>query len=185
MATLASGLAPFARRFFPAVGMTLFIVLSIATSGGAAPAAMLPTFFQYVHAVIPLGDAVEAALRSALCFGGAGMLRPVLVLCAWIAAGIALLGLDAQRHRHAARTGGRCRAPVTVLDPGGRQLVSTLTNAYGEYAAARPYGRTSCCGTVRTRAERGSRPRPRLAGDPLHAGVEPLEVAGEVLHVLG
>ncbi|MFC7864047.1 hypothetical protein ACFU5B_09555 [Streptomyces murinus] len=79
MATLASGLAPFARRFFPAVGMMLFIVLSIPTSGGAAPAAMLPTFFQYVHAVIPLGNAVEAALRSALCFGGAGTLRPVLV----------------------------------------------------------------------------------------------------------
>ncbi|MFK0136341.1 hypothetical protein [Streptomyces murinus] len=80
------------------------------------------------------GNAVEA-LRSALCFGGAGMLRPVLVLCAWIAAGIALLGLDARRHRHAARTGGRCRAPVTVLDPGGRQLVSTLANAHGAYAA--------------------------------------------------
>jgi len=27
------------------------------------------------------------------------------------------------------------RALVTVLDPGGRQLVSTLTNAQGEYAA--------------------------------------------------
>ncbi|MYR02066.1 hypothetical protein [Streptomyces sp. SID6139] len=135
MATLASGLAPFTHRFFPAVGMTLFIVLSIATSGGAAPAVMLPTFFQYVHAVIPLGNAMEAALRSALCFGGAGMLRPVLVLCAWIAAGIALLGLDARRHQHAARTGGRCRAPVTVLDPGGRQLVSTLTDTQGEYAA--------------------------------------------------
>ncbi|MEV7503967.1 carboxypeptidase regulatory-like domain-containing protein [Streptomyces sp. NPDC093018] len=101
VATFASGLAPFTRRFFPAVGMTLFIVLSIPTSGGAAPAAMLPTFFQYVHAVIPLGNAVEA-LRSALYFGGAGMLRPVLVLCAWIAAGIALLGLDARRHRRTA-----------------------------------------------------------------------------------
>ncbi|MGW4888950.1 carboxypeptidase regulatory-like domain-containing protein [Streptomyces murinus] len=105
VATFASGLAPFTRRFFPAVGMTLFIVLSIPTSGGAAPAAMLPTFFQYVHAVIPLGNAVEA-LRSALYFGGAGMLRPVLVLCAWIAAGIALLGLDARRHRRAALTDG-------------------------------------------------------------------------------
>lgn len=71
----------------------------------ASPAAMLPTFFQYVHAVIPLGNAMEA-LRSALYFGGAGMLRPVLVLCAWIAAGIALLGLDARRQRHAARTDG-------------------------------------------------------------------------------
>ncbi|GAA2504670.1 hypothetical protein GCM10023100_13570 [Actinocorallia cavernae] len=47
------------------------------------------------------GNAVEA-LRSALYFGGAGMLRPVLVLCAWIGAGIALLGLDTRRHRRAA-----------------------------------------------------------------------------------
>ncbi|MEW2625528.1 carboxypeptidase regulatory-like domain-containing protein [Streptomyces sp. NPDC048106] len=181
VATFASGLAPFTRQFFPAVGMTLFIVLSIPTSGGAAPAAMLPTFFQYVHAVIPLGNAVEA-LRSALYFGGAGMLRPVLVLCAWIAAGAALMGLDAWRHRRAARADageeiqdppvddpsmeapaptalpvhrhhfgepepdlvGTVRDPhrrpvpralVTVLDPSGRQLVSTLTNARGEYAA--------------------------------------------------
>ena len=181
VATFASGLAPFTRQFFPAVGMTIFIVLSIPTSGGAAPAAMLPTFFQYVHAVIPLGNAVEA-LRSALYFDGAGMLRPVLVLCAWIAAGAALMGLDARRHRRAARPGADQeiqdppvddpamesplptalpvhrhhfgepepdlvgavhdprrrpvpRALVTVLDPGGRQLVSTLTNAQGEYAA--------------------------------------------------
>jgi hypothetical protein len=74
--------------------MGLFIVLSIPTSGGPVPAPMLPTFFQYVHAVMPLANAVDA-LRGALYFDGAGVLKPVLVLCAWIAAGAALLGLDA------------------------------------------------------------------------------------------
>ncbi|MFJ3669661.1 carboxypeptidase regulatory-like domain-containing protein [Streptomyces sp. NPDC090106] len=98
VATSASGIAPFTRQFFPAVGMTLFIVLSIPTSGGVAPPVMLPPFFQYVHAVMPLGNAVDA-LRSALYFDGAGLLRPLLVLCAWIAAGGALLGLDARLHR--------------------------------------------------------------------------------------
>ncbi|WP_328885684.1 carboxypeptidase regulatory-like domain-containing protein [Streptomyces sp. NBC_00316] len=101
VATFASGLAPFAKQFFPAVGMGLFIVLSIPTSGGVAPAAMLPTFFQYVHAVMPLANAVDA-LRGVLYFDGAGVLKPVLVLCAWIAAGAGLLGLDAWRHRRTA-----------------------------------------------------------------------------------
>ncbi|MCX5396819.1 carboxypeptidase regulatory-like domain-containing protein [Streptomyces sp. NBC_00102] len=98
VATVASGLAPFTRQFFPLVGMGLFIVLSIPTSGGAAPATLLPTFFQYVHAVMPLANGVDA-LRGVLYFGGAGTLRPVLVLCAWIAAGLGLMGLDALRHR--------------------------------------------------------------------------------------
>jgi hypothetical protein len=181
VATFASGLAPFTRQFFPAVGMTLFIVLSIPTSGGVAPAPMLPTFFQYVHTVMPLGNAVDA-LRSALYFDGAGLLKPVLVLCAWFAVGAALLGLDAHLHRrgsaqpdagqevqdppvddpsletpvptalpvHPHHFGepdpdllGTVRDPqerpvrhaaVTVLAPGGRRLVSTTTNAQGEYA---------------------------------------------------
>ncbi|MGW0856053.1 carboxypeptidase regulatory-like domain-containing protein [Streptomyces sp. NPDC002690] len=98
VATVASGLAPFTRRFFPLVGMGLFIVLSIPTSGGAAPAALLPPVFQYIHAVMPLANAVDA-LRGVLYFGGAGALRPVLVLCAWIAAGLGLMGLDALLHR--------------------------------------------------------------------------------------
>ncbi|GGI99467.1 carboxypeptidase regulatory-like domain-containing protein [Streptomyces brasiliensis] len=99
VATFASGIAPFARQYFPAVGMGLFIVLSVPTSGVAA-APLLPTFFQYVNAVMPLANAVDA-LRGAVYFDGAGVLRPVLVLCAWLATGMALLGLDAWRHRRA------------------------------------------------------------------------------------
>ncbi|MEU6844876.1 carboxypeptidase regulatory-like domain-containing protein [Streptomyces sp. NPDC046716] len=109
VATAASGLAPFTRRFLPAVGMTLFIVLSIPTSGGAVPAPLLPEFFQYVHAVMPLANAVDA-LRGVLYFDGAGVLKPVLVLCGWIAAGASLLGLDFLRHR-------RATARDTVTEP--------------------------------------------------------------------
>ncbi|MGD1221124.1 carboxypeptidase regulatory-like domain-containing protein [Streptomyces krungchingensis] len=185
VATFASGLAPFAKQYFPAIGMGLFIVLSIPTSGGVAPAPLLPTFFQYVHAVMPLANAVDA-LRGALYFDGAGVLKPVLVLCAWTAAGVALLGLDAGRHRRAARRDAHGepadveeppledaslevplptalpvhahhfgdpepvlvgtvldsrqrpvhRAVVTVMDARGRRLVSTTTDARGEYAVA-------------------------------------------------
>ncbi|MGW1798313.1 carboxypeptidase regulatory-like domain-containing protein [Streptomyces sp. NPDC001984] len=106
VATFASGVAPFTRQFFPAVGMGLFIVLSVPTSGVAA-APMLPTFFQYMNAVMPLANAVDA-LRGAVYFNGAGVLRPVLVLCAWIATGVALLGLDAWRHhRRTVRAGAQ------------------------------------------------------------------------------
>ncbi|WP_063795850.1 carboxypeptidase regulatory-like domain-containing protein [Streptacidiphilus griseoplanus] len=103
VATVSTGLAPFARQFFPAVGMGLFIVLSIPTSGGAAPAPLLPVFFQDLHTVMPLANAIDA-LRGVLYFDGAGVLKPVLVLCGWIVAGAALMVLDAWlRHRAAAR----------------------------------------------------------------------------------
>jgi hypothetical protein len=93
VATAASGLAPFVRQFFPAVAMGLFIVMSIPTSGGAVPASMLPTFFQDLHQVMPLANGIDA-LRGIFYFDGAGVLKPVLVLCAWFAAGAALLALD-------------------------------------------------------------------------------------------
>ncbi|MEV5474233.1 carboxypeptidase regulatory-like domain-containing protein [Streptomyces sp. NPDC007148] len=183
VATFASGVAPFTKQFFPLVGMGLYIVLSVPSSG-VSPVPLLPTFFQYLHAVMPLGTAVDA-MKGILYFDDAGVLKPVLVLCAWIAAGAALLGLDAWRHhREAARRGaadeqedieeppvedpfvnaptptalpvhrhhfgeplpmleGAVRngeqqpvhhAAVTVMDPSGRQLVRTTTNARGEYA---------------------------------------------------
>lgn len=183
VATFASGVAPFTKQFFPLVGMGLYIVLSVPTSG-VAPIPLLPTFFQDLHAVMPLGNAVDA-LRGVLYFNDAGVLKPVLVLCGWITAGVTLMGLDAWRHhRIAARRGaedeqedvpgppvedpsleapaptalpvhrhhfgeplpmleGTVRddeqqlvrhAAVTVMDPSGRQLVRTTTNARGEYA---------------------------------------------------
>ncbi|WP_051845172.1 carboxypeptidase regulatory-like domain-containing protein [Streptomyces sp. NRRL S-813] len=100
VATFSAGIAPFTRQFFPLVGMGLFIVLSVPTSG-VAPVPLLPTFFQDLHTVMPLGNAVDA-LKGLLYFDEAGVLRPVLVLCAWITAGVALLGLDAWRHQREA-----------------------------------------------------------------------------------
>ncbi|MGW7543693.1 carboxypeptidase regulatory-like domain-containing protein [Streptomyces sp. NPDC054770] len=194
VATAASGLAPFVRQFFPAVAMGLFIVMSIPTSGGAVPAPMLPMFFQYVREAMPLANGLDA-LRGVLYFDGAGVLKPVLVLCAWFAGGVALLGLDLWLHRrrtgaaqavqaegaddgdggselvgeppvedpsletprptavpvHAHHFGeqvpvltGRVQdrdgrpvrgAAVTVIDARGRQLVRSVTDATGEYAA--------------------------------------------------
>ncbi|MFE5243264.1 MULTISPECIES: carboxypeptidase regulatory-like domain-containing protein [unclassified Streptomyces] len=118
VATFSSGIAPFARQFFPAAGMGLFIVLSIPTSGGVVAAGMLPPFFQHVHAVMPLANAVDA-LRGVLYFDGAGVPEAVVVLCAWIAAGAALMGLDAllqKRRAPGAYAGGEPPEPP-VEDP--------------------------------------------------------------------
>lgn len=112
VATAALGLAPFVRQFFPAVAMGLFIVLSVPTSGGAVPAAMLPPFFQDVHRVMPLANGIDA-LRGVLYFDGAGVAEPVLVLCAWFAAGVALLGLDLWLRTR------RSGAPATAGDETG------------------------------------------------------------------
>ncbi|MGW7426893.1 carboxypeptidase regulatory-like domain-containing protein [Streptomyces sp. NPDC054813] len=102
VATFSLGMAPFVKQALPLVGLGLYIVLSVPTSG-VVPVSMLPTFFQDLHTVMPLGNAVDA-LRGALYFDDTGVLKPVLVLCAWIAAGAALLGLDAWRqHRRIVR----------------------------------------------------------------------------------
>ncbi|MGR6973869.1 carboxypeptidase regulatory-like domain-containing protein [Streptomyces cynarae] len=104
VATFSLGVAPFTKQFFPLVGLGLYIVLSVPSSG-VAPVQLLPGFFQGLHAVMPLGNAVDA-LKGVLYFDGAGVLKPVLVLCAWTTAGMALLGLDAWRHhRMAVRRG--------------------------------------------------------------------------------
>ncbi|MEU2617850.1 carboxypeptidase regulatory-like domain-containing protein [Streptomyces sp. NPDC007157] len=127
VATFCTGMAPFTKQFFPGVGMGLFIVLSTPTSG-VAPVPMLPAFFQHVHAVMPLGNAVDA-LRGVLYFHGAGVLRPVLVLCAWIAGGVGLMGFDAWRHRGtaAARHSGRARRDKDVEPPVDDPSVEILT----------------------------------------------------------
>ncbi|MFF3916406.1 carboxypeptidase regulatory-like domain-containing protein [Streptomyces sp. NPDC001852] len=104
VATFSLGMAPFVKRFFPLAGLGLYVVLSVPSSG-LVPVQLLPGFFQDLHAVMPLGNAVDG-LRGVLYFDHVGVLKPVLVLCAWITAGLALLGLDAWRHhRMAVRRG--------------------------------------------------------------------------------
>ncbi|MEV5955029.1 carboxypeptidase regulatory-like domain-containing protein [Streptomyces sp. NPDC051987] len=116
VATFSLGMAPFVKHFFPLAGLGLFVVLSVPSSG-LVPVQLLPGFFQAVHAVMPLGNAVDA-LRGVLYFDGAGVLKQVLVLCGWIAAGTALLGLDAwHHHRTAVRRGAQDETQDTPEPP--------------------------------------------------------------------
>src|ERR1700722_9107398 len=80
------------------VAVTLFVFLSIPSSGGAIPYQMVPTFFDWLHPVMPLGNLIDA-MRSIFYFNGTNMIRPTLVLCAWIAIGAALITVSALLHR--------------------------------------------------------------------------------------
>ena len=115
VATFSLGMAPFVKHFFPLAGLGLYVVLSVPSSG-LVPVQLLPRFFQGLHAVMPLGNAVDA-LRGVLYFDGAGVLKPVLVLCGWITAGSALLGLDAWHHHRMAVRRGTEDEPEDIPEP--------------------------------------------------------------------
>ncbi|MDL4817899.1 carboxypeptidase regulatory-like domain-containing protein [Actinomadura opuntiae] len=103
VAQFAYGLVPFVRQFIPGVAITLFVLLSIPSSGGAIPYQLVPGFFRALHPVMPLGNLLDA-LHGLFYFGNEGLLRPTLVLCAWVAAGFALVGFGAYlQHRKAAQ----------------------------------------------------------------------------------
>ena len=92
------GLAPFLGWYAVGVGLLLFVFLSAPASGGAVPYQMVPTFFRWLHPILPLGNLIDA-MRSIFYFDGTNMIRPTLVLCAWVAVGAALVAISAQRQR--------------------------------------------------------------------------------------
>jgi Carboxypeptidase regulatory-like domain len=99
---VAYGLAPFVRQFLPGVAIGLFVLLSIPSSGGAIPFQMVPLLFRWLHPVMPLGNVIDA-YRGIFYFGDRGLLRPTLVLLAWMLAGAALIvaGVLRQRRKEA------------------------------------------------------------------------------------
>ena len=92
------GLIPFVGQYIPGVAMTLFVLLSIPSSGGAIPWQMVPGFFRWLHPVLPLGNLVDA-LRGILYFDGKELLRPTLVIGGWILLGMALVAAGALHRR--------------------------------------------------------------------------------------
>jgi len=84
------GLVPFAGPFLPLIAIPLFILLGVPTSGGAVPLQLVPGVFRFFHPILPMGNGIDA-LRSVDYFGGSQLLRPTVVLCAWLAAGAVLI----------------------------------------------------------------------------------------------
>jgi hypothetical protein len=91
VALTALGLAPFAKQFFPGVAVGIFVLLSMPSSGGAIPIQMVPGFFRALYPILPMGNLLDA-LRGIFYFHGAGVARPILVLCTWVVLGIFLIG---------------------------------------------------------------------------------------------
>lgn len=102
------GLVPFVRQYIVGVAITLFVLLSIPSSGGAIPYQMVPGFFRGLHPVMPLGNLIDA-LHGLFYFDGKGLLRPTLVILLWMAAGAALVCagalLQKRKERAAAEAG--------------------------------------------------------------------------------
>ncbi|HVV13987.1 carboxypeptidase regulatory-like domain-containing protein [Amycolatopsis sp.] len=109
------GLVPFAKQFFPGVAMGLFVLLSMPSSGGAIPIQMVPGFFRALHPFMPMGNLMEA-LRGIFYFNGVGVLRPILVLCAWVLVGVALIAGHSLWQRRKAGTAEAVEEPP-VEDP--------------------------------------------------------------------
>ncbi|MEU6745930.1 carboxypeptidase regulatory-like domain-containing protein [Spirillospora sp. NPDC046719] len=109
------GLVPFVRQFIPGVAIGLFVLLSIPSSGGAIPYQLVPGFFRALHPVMPLGNLIDA-LHGIFYFDRQGLLRPTLVLCAWLAAGAVLIGIGALLERRKADQ-AQADADVLVEEP--------------------------------------------------------------------
>ncbi|MEV0409139.1 carboxypeptidase regulatory-like domain-containing protein [Actinoallomurus sp. NPDC050550] len=91
------GLVSFLGPFFPGASVTLFIMLSVPSSGGTVSVDLLPDFFRFLHPVLPMGNAADA-LRNVDYLGDRQLGRPTAVLCAWIALGTALIVLGYVKH---------------------------------------------------------------------------------------
>ena len=99
------GLAPLVGTYLVPAALLLFVFLSIPSSGGPVPYQMVPTFYSWLHPVLPLGNLIDA-MRGIFYFDGTNMIRPTLVLCVWIAIGASLIAVPgllprARRHRAA------------------------------------------------------------------------------------
>jgi len=96
------------------LGAAIMMLLGNPLSGLASSPEMLPTGWGALGQLLPPG-AAGTALRSVAFFDGAGVGRPLLVLFAWLAAGLLLVGLAAVRNRsRSAAHARRQAAPATV-----------------------------------------------------------------------
>jgi hypothetical protein len=127
------GLAPFVGKYLIPVALALFVFVNAPTSGGAIPYQMVPTFFDWLHPVMPLGNLIDA-MRSIFYFDGTNMIRPTLVLCAWIALGIALITISDLLHRARQRPApavGPAGPPIRELPrPGSRRRTRHAASAH-------------------------------------------------------
>lgn len=78
------------------VGITLFVILGIPTTGVAITPDLLPGFFRMLHRMLPSGASGEL-MRRVLYFDGVGVAPWILLLVTWLLVGGALLWLGSLR----------------------------------------------------------------------------------------
>ncbi|GAB3555317.1 hypothetical protein J2S53_003942 [Actinopolyspora lacussalsi] len=120
IAWTAYGLVPIVKQFIPGVAIGLFVLLSLPSSGGAIPLHFVHPIFQFLHHIMPLGNAVDA-MRGVLYFDGAGAVRGTLVLCSWVVLGVALVVFN---HFRAERLAARATGQQTSEQQTSEQQIS-------------------------------------------------------------
>jgi hypothetical protein len=89
--------------------MAFIVLLNFPSAGGAGPASMLPSFWQFIHSFY-FGAGAFESMRSIVYFDGNGTGRWLLQLCLW-SAGLVLATLVV----HLAKTTRRQKAEITAL----------------------------------------------------------------------
>jgi uncharacterized phage infection (PIP) family protein YhgE len=78
----------------PGIGLAVVVVvlLDLVSSGGPGGSQLLPDFYRALTPWMPAPQ-LFSALRGALYFNDAGLTNPLIVLSAWLVAGLVLIGL--------------------------------------------------------------------------------------------
>jgi hypothetical protein len=94
-AAVGAVVAGMARLLGPpgiALAALVVVLLSLVASGGPAGSQLLPDFYRWLAPYMPAGQ-MYSALRGALYFDGEGVQDPLIVLAAWLGAGLLLMGI--------------------------------------------------------------------------------------------
>ncbi|HEY0401099.1 MAG TPA: hypothetical protein VGD09_03720 [Blastococcus sp.] len=124
------GLHPFLGRWTTGTLVLLFVMLNFTSSGGVFAPELQPGFFASLHSFW-IGSGLVEAGRTLEYFPGLGIGHDVLILFAWLTAGLLLVGLAALTERRRAAV-AVAPAPVplpeadTVRDPEDDGLESEL-----------------------------------------------------------
>jgi len=85
-----------AARLLGAAGVALaaavLVLFDVISSGGPLGSSMLPSFYGWLAQGMPAPQ-LYSALRGALFFDGSSLGGPIVVLVAWLAGGVALMGV--------------------------------------------------------------------------------------------
>jgi hypothetical protein len=98
-----------------ALAALVLVLLDVVSSGGPLGSPLLPAFYRWLAQGMP-ADQLYSGVRGALFFDGAGLGGPVIVLIAWLAGGLALMGLTGLvrsplRHRESQTAAPPARRP--------------------------------------------------------------------------